>query len=80
MAPAIPADSLAFPYPPHLKSSSPQKPVQDMEIKPGIFPGGRIIIEASNLQSMLSFFERRVSSARSQCDIMPSTRKDHFPG
>jgi hypothetical protein len=55
-------------------------PVQDMEIKPGIFPGGRIIIEASNLQSMLSFFERRVSSARSQCDIMPSTRIDHFPG
>jgi hypothetical protein len=43
--PAFPADNLAFSYRRYLKSPSPQKPAQDMEIKAGIFPGEAIIVE-----------------------------------
>jgi hypothetical protein len=32
------------PYHRHLKSSSPQKPLDDMEMKAGIFPGKVIIV------------------------------------
>ena len=41
---ANPAGNLAFPYRRHLKSSSPQMPVQDNETKAGIFPGKVIIV------------------------------------
>jgi len=32
-----------------MKSSSPQKPVQDMEIKAGIIPGEGIIVEGGKI-------------------------------
>ena len=35
---------MALPYPRHLKSSSPQMPVQDNDMKAGIFPGEVIIV------------------------------------
>jgi hypothetical protein len=39
MIPAVPAGNLAFPYHRHLKSSSPQMPMRDIEMKAGIFTG-----------------------------------------
>jgi hypothetical protein len=41
-ATSIPAGNLAFPYHRHLKSSSPQMPVQDYNIIPAVFAGSVI--------------------------------------
>jgi hypothetical protein len=46
---AIPAGNLAFSHDRHLQSCSPQRPMQDIEIKSGIFAGERIIVEADKL-------------------------------
>ena len=46
-APCTLTGNLAFPYPRHLKSSSPQMPVQDNETKGGNFPGKVIIVDST---------------------------------
>ena len=43
--PSFPTEVLASPDHRHLKSSSPQVPVPDNNIKAGIFPGEVIIVE-----------------------------------
>jgi len=47
--PAILAGTHPFPYPRHLKSSSPQRPMQDNETKGGIFPGKVVIVDNGKL-------------------------------
>jgi hypothetical protein len=36
-----------------MKSSSPQKPAQDMEIKAGIIPGEEIIVEGGKIAAIV---------------------------
>jgi len=53
--PAIPPGNLAFPYPRHLKSSSPQMSMPDNETIAGIFPGEVIIVESGKKASPSQF-------------------------
>jgi hypothetical protein len=52
------AGNLAFPYPGHLKSSSPQRPMPDKEMIAGIFSGKVIIVEAGKIA--VQYFSRNL--------------------